>query len=344
MKEKVRITESELKILKEIQRNEKNKRDYIKVTVLIMSYSGFDIRTIEEMLGIDTTSIYRYISLYNKEGLNKYLGSNYQGYIGRLSYIELSGLIKEVEGNFFNDSKEICELVEKKYGVKYTSRGMVNLLRRIGFVYKKTTQDPCKYDIEEQKKFVRKFYERNNNLKETESIYYSDAVHPQHNTKTSYCWIKKGEEKEIKSVSGRQRININGLLNANDVTDIITITSNTINYQSTIELYKKLLDLNQDKEKIYVICDNARYYKNKELKKWLEDTKIVQIFLPPYSPNLNIIERLWKFLKNEVINSTFYRTFAEFKNGISNFFNNIENYQDELKTLLTNKFHIKTAN
>ncbi|MFN8578772.1 MAG: hypothetical protein U0354_18235 [Candidatus Sericytochromatia bacterium] len=50
----------------------------------------------------------------------------------------------------------------------------------------------------------------------------------------------EGEEKEIKAVSGRQRLNINGLLNANDVTDIIAIESPTINMQSTIELYKEL--------------------------------------------------------------------------------------------------------
>ncbi len=125
---------------------------------------------------------------------------------------------------------------------------------------------------------------------------------------------------------------------------LITINSETINADSTRALYQKLLDLNPNKERIYVISDNAMYYKNKELNEWLKDNKIVQIFLPPYSPNLNIIERLWKFLKNEVINSTFYRTFDEFKKGISDFFNNIESYEPKLKTLLTNNFHIKTAN
>ncbi|MFZ1454405.1 MAG: transposase, partial [Saprospiraceae bacterium] len=51
-----------------------------------------------------------------------------------------------------------------------------------------------------------------------------------------------------------------------------------------------------------IICKiNSRRYKNKELKEWLKDTKIEQVFLPPYSPNLNIIERLWKFLKKKVI-------------------------------------------
>ena len=214
MRDKLELTECDFKILKDIQRIEKNKIDYIKVTVLIMIHNGFKAKIIEDTLGIDTTTIYRYLSSYNKDGLSSYLGSNYQGYIGKLSYIEISYLIKDVEDNFFNDSKEICNLVEKKYGVKYTSRGMVNLLTRIGFVYKKTTQDPCNYDIEKQLKFVEYFNDMNNNLTEKEVIYYSDAVHPQHNTKTSYCWIMKGKEKEIKSVSGRERLNINGLINS----------------------------------------------------------------------------------------------------------------------------------
>ncbi|MFN8578040.1 MAG: hypothetical protein U0354_14405 [Candidatus Sericytochromatia bacterium] len=63
---------------------------------------------------------------------------------------------------------------------------------------------------------------------------------PQHNTKSSYGWILKGEEKEIKAVSGRQRLNINGLLNANDVTDIIAIESPTINMKVQLSYIKNL--------------------------------------------------------------------------------------------------------
>ena len=118
--------------------------------------------------------------------------------------------------------------------------------------------------------------------------------------------------------------------------------------QSTMELYQKLELMNPDKTKIYVICDNARYYKNKTLEEWLKTSKVEQIFLPSYSPNLNIIERLrllslvevWKFIKKELIHSTFYRTFAEFKTSVMEFFLNTKKYESHLKTLLTLKFHI----
>ena len=94
------------------------------------------------------------------------------------------------------------------------------------------------------------------------------------------------------------------------------------------------------KRQIYTIADNARYYKNKDLKEWIKDTKIIQVFLPPYSPNLNIIERLWKFLKKKVINSNFFRTKHEFRDAVHTFFENVSKYKNKLASLLTLNFLI----
>ncbi len=144
-------------------------------------------------------------------------------------------------------------------------------------------------------------------------------MHPQHNTKPACGWIPKGEDKEIKSNTRRKRVNINGVLNP-ETKEIIVIESKTINAQSTIELYKIIEEMNKDKDKIYVIIDNATYYKNAALKEYLKNSKIEQIFLPPYSPNLNLIERVWKFMKKEVINNEYYEKYSEFKQKILEFF------------------------
>ena len=66
---------------------------------------------------------------------------------------------------------------------------------------------------------------------------------------------------------------------------------------------EQLLAAHSSKARIYVVCDNARYYKNKELREWLADKPICQVFLPPYSPNLNLIERLWKYLCQKISNA-----------------------------------------
>ena len=62
------------------------------------------------------------------------------------------------------------------------------------------------------------------------------------------------------------------------------------------------------------------------------------LFLPPYSPNLNLIERLWKMLRKKVINTRFYRTKKKFKRAVMNFFEHIADYKEELESLLTLNF------
>ena len=128
--------------------------------------------------------------------------------------------------------------------------------------------------------------------KESDIYYYADGTHPTHNTRSTYAWIKKGKRLEQPTVSGRARVNINGLLNAHDVTDVIAHECPSVNADSTIALYKAALEKHPEAESIYIITDNARYYLSKKLREWVEGTKIKQIFLSPYSPNLNLIERL----------------------------------------------------
>ncbi|AMJ65008.1 hypothetical protein AXW84_05905 [Hymenobacter sp. PAMC 26628] len=94
---------------------------------------------------------------------------------------------------------------------------------------------------------------------------------------------------------------------------MLLVETDCMNAQSTLRLYEQLLTAHPDKERIFVVCDNARYYNNKELRQWLADTPIVQVFLPFYSPNLNLMERLWKYLRQKIINTTFYRTKGEFR-------------------------------
>lgn len=172
-----------------------------------------------------------------------------------------------------------------------------------------------------------------------EAIYFVDAVHPQHNTRSTCAWVKRGEKKVIPTNSGRRRININGAMNAHKAQEVIVVEADTINAQATIELYEKILACNLDKKLIYVMGDNARYYRNSELQASLDKNhRVVQLFLLPYSPNLNLIERLWKFLRKEIINTKFYPTFEEFRRAVLAFFENINEYKDQLQTLITFNF------
>jgi transposase len=94
----------------------------------------------------------------------------------------------------------------------------------------------------------------------------------------------------------------------------------TLNAESTIRFFQKIEEAYPNKRKIHVFCDNAPYYRNQAVKRHLEASKISLHFLPPYSPNLNPIERLWKWMKERVIYNTYYEHFEDFRSAIFGFF------------------------
>ena len=98
-----------------------------------------------------------------------------------------------------------------------------------------------------------------------------------------------------------------------------------------------------DKARIDVICHNARYYKNRELRTWLANKPLCQVFLPPYSPNLNLMEPFWKHLRQKIINPPVYRTKDQFRTAVLNFFTRLPEFGPALASLLTRKFYILHA-
>jgi len=86
---------------------------------------------------------------------------------------------------------------------------------------------------------------------------------------------------------------------------------------------------------IYVICDNAPYYRSKAVQDYLKASRIQLVSLLPYAQNLNLIERLWRFFKKRVLYNRHYETFVEFRTARETFFKNPRNYKPELRLLLT---------
>lgn len=140
------LPEKERKLLREIQRNEKYKRDYVKVTILLMLDLGETASKIALFLGIDDGTIYRHLENYQTAGLDKFLDNNYLGYFGKLDSLQINILRKELKTRLFETAQAVCEVVKEKFEIEYTPQGMGDLLHRIGFVYKKTKQIPMKVD------------------------------------------------------------------------------------------------------------------------------------------------------------------------------------------------------
>ena len=252
---------------------------------------------------------------------------------------QLAILDVHLQEHLYLTAKAVAHWVEKTFGVSYTESGMTALLHRLGYVYKKPKLVPGKADPQAQEAFLAEYEQIKRDKGEADPVYFVDAVHPQHNPVIACGWIKRGEEREVRSNTGRRRVNINGAIDLERLEPVVRFDE-TINTDSTIALFQQLEELNLAATWIYVICDNARYYRSKAVKEYLKDSRIKPVFLPPYAPNLNLIERLWKFFKKKVLYNRYYETFEEFKAACEIFFANPRKYHRELRSLLTENFAI----
>ena len=137
-------------------------------------------------------------------------------------------------------------------------------------------------------------------------------------------------------------MNLNAALNTCCPTQVHPDETDRVDADSTQRRYQKLL-LAHPEGPVYVVCDNARYYRNKSVVAWLADKRLMQVFLPPYSPNLNLMERFWKFLRQKIIDPHFYRTKGAFQTAVLHFFHRLDEYGEELASLLTRNFHVLDA-
>lgn len=337
------LSETELASLRKIQKESGfQRRRYIKATVLIMLDGKVSPADISSFLGIDDNTVYRYADSYRTVDLPTYLSDGFVPYQGKLNQEQERVLSDHLETFCYPNAKSICHYIQQTFGISYTPSGLVPLLHRLGFRYKQTKVVPGKAEESAQLAFLQK---RLPQLVEAvksgqAELYYADGSHPTHNTIRSKGWIKQGETFEILGNSGRQRLNINAAINAFKPTQLVFNTPAKINAQSTQNLCKQLLQKHRRKT-IYLICDNARYNHNRWLKEWTAGTRVELVFLPTYSPNLNLIERLWRFLKQKIINSTYCEKFGQFKEEIVSFLSDLKPYKEELQSLLT--LHFRTV-
>ncbi len=198
--------------------------------------------------------------------------------------------------------------------------------------------------IETQEMYIKYIEEKIEEAKQWKSVVlFTDAMHQIHTSESWYAWQKRGKgwTKTIESNTGRRRINITWAYNPLECTAITNISEENCNITSTKSFFdlirKTYIDLSTP---IHLFMDNARYQKAYEVQEYADTLNIVLEYLPPYSPNLNLIERFWKFTKKIVVRNKYYEAFGSFVSAFKSFFQSLDSYKSSLKSLLTLKFEI----
>ena len=182
-----------------------------------------------------------------------------------------------------------------------------------------------------------------NNDKEV--LLFADPVHQIHNNENGYCWQLKGKDntKTVLSNTGRRRLNIIGAINPVTLEPTTLLTEENCCAEVIEVFLEEIRKQYKDAITICLVLDNAKYQRAYEVREKAKELNIDLLFLPPYCPNLNLIERLWKHFKKVVMKNQYYQSFQEFEDTIYNFFKNFDAQKEILKTTLKLKFGIIKA-
>jgi transposase len=331
-----RLTAEQLKILRRRHREARKKRQADRLKAVYLLGKGWSIYDVSEALLLDEDTLRNYIQRYQEGGIKALLKDGYKGSEGKLTEGELKELDAHLQEVTYLRVKDIVVHVKKEYEIEYTESGMTKLLKRLNFSYKKPKKVPGKANKEEQQKFLKKYRKIRCKMSSNDSLYFMDGVHPEHQPIIKCGWIKKGTEKEIKTTARQKRLNINGAVNI-DTMDVVATFNKQLNEESTLDFLEKLRK-KESEGKIYLICDRARYYYTDKIFNYAKSMCIEIIHLPPYSPNLNVIERLWQYFQKVTLHNHYYKQFNEFKSACKSFFANAWRHKNNLRSLLTENF------
>ena len=128
-----KLSDSDKTFLENYRRNSKNKRHYVKCTVLLNLDRGLSVDSLSEILGLDRSTIYNYQNDYFSTGISDFLSDNYLGFWGKLDSFQLAALDNELRTRLYRSSLEIAHWIYEQFNVRYDAKGLVSLLHRLGF-------------------------------------------------------------------------------------------------------------------------------------------------------------------------------------------------------------------
>ena len=242
---------------------------------------------------------------------------------------------------------QAIEMIDKETGVVLKPSACREFLRKIGMKCRRCGVVPGKaMDDDKQRQAQQEFHDQQlqPTLDEAKqgkrTVLFVDAAHFVMGAFLGMVWWVV--RLLLPSASGRKRHNVLGAYDP--IThEAITITNDTyINQDVFCEFLEKIAKAYADSGRpITLILDNARYQKCQSVTNKAKELTIELLYLPPYSPNLNLIERLWRFVKKQVLYSKHYNSFDVFRNSINTCISELgTRFKNEMQSLMTMKFQL----
>jgi transposase len=333
----ITFTQDEIKALNYERYHHPDPRVQKKMEALYLKSRNLKHKEIARLVDISQTTLRTYLRAYQAGGLQRLKQNNL-----RKPQSQLVQHTQSLEEYFRThpvaSTPEARAVIEKLTGIKRSPTQIRKYLHAIGLKRRKVGILPAKADKDKQHTFKTEQLEPR--LAEAKAgqraVFFVDAAHFVLGAFIGFLWCFT--RVFVKTPSGRQRFNVLGALDA--IThEIFTVVNDTYINAETVCQLLEMLAAQGLMVPITLVLDNARYQHCKRVEDLARQLNIELLFLPAYSPNLNLIERVWKFVKKQCLYSKYYEDFASFKAAIYTCVTQAHVlHKKELDSLLTLRF------
>jgi transposase len=318
---RVALTEDEQRVVNAERDSHPEAHVRRKMLVVWLLHCGLTRAKAAEIAGLSRPTVQRYIAAYRTGGLDGLRRWGIRGPVSDL--VAHTHAIREALTNRpVRTAAEAAERIERLTGLQREPTQIRKFLRtELGFRWRRTRVVPCppRKDLPDHIREQKHFLETQLQPRLDEAIagrrqvFFVDAAHFVFGT--FLCCLWSLTRIFVKAASGRQRFNVLGAWNA--VTrELVKITNTTVvNTETMCELLRAITARGLCGP-ITLVLDNARYQRNQIVEGLAKELGIELLFLPSYSPNLNLIERLWRFVKWNAVYGRYHPTFADFRAAV----------------------------
>ena len=313
-----------------------------RANAILLLDDGMSCAAVARVLYLDDDTVRGWHERFRTGGTEALRAFGWKGSESRLSRCQEAELVATLSARLWPSTAAVIAHIEARYAIAYSKAGAIKLLHRLGFGYRKPKGLPAKADVAAQEAFVAAYETLLNRLEPDEVVYFSDAVHPEYQSRPAHGWIRRGDKLAVRKGKGRERINLMGALCLENF-DLQLVETLKMSTQTTIDLLARLERHNPDRRLIHVVLDRAPVHRGHAVRDWLarRDCRIRLHFLPAYAPNLNAIERLWKLMHEHVTHNRYYDNFRTFAEAIMRFFKaTLPSNWMSFRDVVNDNFHI----
>lgn len=339
--QKVAFKMSEIDQLNRAMKETNNKRLYERYLAVRLHLEGHNFAEISHLLGLARQTISIYWQGYQEKGLNGLLLKHSPGKPSRLNDEQHDQLAKLLidkqpvdvgyEARYTWTLPLVASWIQSEFGISYSVRGVSKILKRLGFSFTKATYTLAKADKGLQAVFREvTFPELKRKLEDgaIDHLLFEDESMIRAYQALQYNWFPVGQQRKVQTYGKHEGAKLFGAINY-ETGRVHHREEEKADVAAWIRFLSDIL-LAYPTGKIVLILDNSRIHHATILQPFLQEHPRLQlIFLPPYSPELNLMEGVWKWLKSDVINNVFFSKFYHIRLHVTAFINRLNKHPQQ---------------